>query len=76
MQNLGIVPTGTTFTVTVQMATTVSTNPMTPTVSIITYYTTGKIVDQYLNAPFSIASIANTNLPTLNTFTIPNPQSV
>ena len=59
------------------MITTSSANPVIPTVSIITYYTTNKIVDQVLNAGFTNSpSLTNTNLPTMTTFTIPNPQTI
>jgi hypothetical protein len=59
------------------MSTTSNANPVTPTVSIITYYTTNKIVDQVLNAGFTnTPSLTNTNLPTMTTFTIPNPQTI
>lgn len=78
LQNLGAVATGTTFTVSVQMRTTSSAGTISPTVSIVTYYSAANIVDQVLNAPFSAptATLTNTNLQTLTTFTVPNPQTI
>lgn len=78
LQNLGAVPAGTVFTVSVQMRTTSSAGTISPTVSIVTYYSPNNIVDRVLNAPFSAptATLTNTNLQTLTTFTVPNPQTI
>ncbi len=50
------------------MSTSSSAGTVSPTVNVITYVSGGSKVDQYLNAPFSPASISNTNLQTLSTF--------
>ena len=78
MQNLGNVPSNTVFSVSVQMKTVSSSSTISPTVSIVTYYSGTNIVDQVLNAPFSApsASLTNTNLPTMTTFTVPDPQII
>lgn len=59
---------GDTFTLIVQMSTTSSAASITPTVSVITYVNGGSKVDQYLNAPFTPATVTNTNLQTMTTF--------
>ena len=47
-----------------------------PTVSIITYHSGSNIVDRVLNAPFATPTIAVTNLQTLSTFSVSNPQKI
>lgn len=76
IQNLGAVPATTSFTVSVQMRTTDTSSTLTPTVSIVTYYSTGNIVDRVLNAAFATPTLSNTNLQTLATFSVPNPQKI
>jgi hypothetical protein len=59
---------GATFTLVVEMTTSLSSGTVTPMVSIYTYVSGGFIVDQIVNSPFTPAAIVNTNLQTLNTF--------
>jgi hypothetical protein len=66
IQNMKEAVVGDTFTLIVQMTTTSSAASISPTVSVITYVSGGSKVDQFLNAPFSPASITNTNLQTLS----------
>lgn len=76
LQNLGAVPTGTSFSVSLQMRTTSTSASIAPTVSIITYYSATNIVDRVLNAAFATPSISVTNLQTLSTFGVANPQKI
>lgn len=61
---------GDTFAIVVQMTTSSTAATLSPTVSIYTYNAVngGSLVDQVINAPFTPASITNTNLQTLATF--------
>jgi hypothetical protein len=56
------------------MFTAATSSTVTPTVTIKTYSSVGNIVDQAINVPFNTTTIANTNLATLTSFTITNPQ--
>ena len=47
-----------------------------PTVSITTYYDTGKIVNTISNSPFDGTSFTNTNRETLTSFDIADPQTI
>jgi len=78
IQNLGAVPTATTFSVSLKLRTTSTASTISPTVSIITYYSSTNIVDQVLNAAFTVPSptLSNTNLQTLATFSVADPQII
>lgn len=78
LQKLGTVPLNTLFTISLQLRTTSTSGTISPTVSIITYYSGTNKVDQVLNAAFSApsASLTNTNLQTLTNFNFPDPQKI
>jgi len=58
---------GDTFALNVQMRSSLTTS-FSPTVTIRTYVSGGAIVDQWVNGPFTPATISNTNLQTLTSF--------
>lgn len=72
IKNLADVPAGATFSINLQLRSTTSTNPVSPTVTIKTYYGNGALVDQAINVPFAIASLPNANMVVFNTFTLPS----
>jgi hypothetical protein len=72
IKNLGDVPAGSTFSVTLQMTSTSIASSVSPTVTIKTYYGNGAIVDQAVNVPFAITPLTNTNLTVLTSFSLPS----
>ena len=72
IKNLGDVPAGSTFSISLQMTSTSTAATVSPTVTINTYYGTNAIVDQAVNVPFAITPMANTNLTVLPTFSLPS----
>ncbi len=50
------------------MTTSSSAASISPTVNVISYVSGGSKVDQFLSAPFTPASVTNTNLQTMTTF--------
>jgi len=54
------------------MISTSITSTVSPTVTIQTYYGNGAMVDQAVNVPFTPASLTNTNLTVLSSFSLPS----
>jgi hypothetical protein len=71
IKNLADVAAGATFSVTLQLTSTSTASTVSPTVTIMTYYGNGAIVDQAVNVPFSITPLTNTNLTVLSSFSLP-----
>lgn len=71
LKNLGDLPAGSTFNLTVQMRSTATTSTVSPTVNIQTYYGNGNLVDQAISVHFDSYPLTNTNLTVFSSFTVP-----
>jgi hypothetical protein len=72
LKNLADMPVGTSFNLTVQMRSTMTTATVSPTLNIQTYYGNGRLVEQALNVRFITFPLTNTNLTVFTTFNVPS----
>ena len=74
ISNLGAALVGASFTLSTKLVSTSTAGTISPTVSIVTYYTGVTNVDILTSQPHANNPITNTNLKTMTTFTVANPQ--
>jgi hypothetical protein len=67
---------GNTFTLNVELTTPTTLSSFTPQVSIYTYASTGNLVDNIINSPFTSGAITNTNLKTMTSFSVFSPYTI
>lgn len=72
LKNFADMPVGTSFNLTVQMRSTLTTATVSPTLNIQTYYGNGRLVEQALNVQFATFPLTNTNLTVFTTFSVPS----
>jgi hypothetical protein len=65
------VPIGSTFALTVQLKSTLTTSTVSPTVTITTYESNNNPIDTAVNVPFITTPLTNTNLTVFSLFSVP-----
>lgn len=74
LSNLAAVPAGTSFTLGLKLISTSTAGTVSPTITIITYYSGTNKVDNIVSLAHTNSPITNTNLKTMTAFNVPSPQ--